>query len=344
MAAKGIAPGIRPGDAIALLVLFSTSERAAVAEAAKKTLSALPEKLLAGALTADLQPAAVDALMGASPGDLPTLEKLLAMPRAPAESIEAVARTADERVTELIATNENRLLEHPKIIEALYLNKKTRMSTSDRLIDLAVRNGVELTGIPAFREVATAVQSELIAESSEEALPDDLHFQETQKLAEQLASAPDEDTHEEDDTGTEKVKDRFVPLHQRIAEMTMSTKVRTAILGTKEERMLLIRDQNKVVASAAIRSPLLQESEVALISRNRNVADEVLRVIASSPEWLKSYQVKRNLVENPKTPAALATKLVIQLRESDLRHLGKNKNVSGAVQEAARRHLERRKT
>ena len=42
------------------------------------------------------------------------------------------------------------------------------------------------------------------------------------------------------------------------------------------------------------------------ISRNRNIGDEVLRVIASSPEWLKSYSVKKNLVENPKTPVTLA--------------------------------------
>ena len=344
MAARGIAPGVRPGDAVSLVVLFATSERAALAEAAKKTLSALPEKLLAGALTADLQPAAIDALVSACAEGLATLEKLVAMPRAPAESIEALARTGSERVTELIATNEHRLLEHPKIIEALYLNKRTRMSTSDRLVDLALRNGVELTGIPAFREIAVAVQGELIMEPSTEPLPDDVHFQETQKLAEELASAADEDTHEEDATGVEKVKDRFVPLSQRISEMTMSTKVRTAILGTKEERMVLVRDQNKVVASAAIRSPLLQESEVVLISRNRNVADEVLRVIATSPEWLKSYQVKRNLIENAKTPPALATKLIIQLREADLRHLAKNKNVSTAVKEAAQRHLDRRKS
>ena len=344
MAARGIAPGIRPGEMIALLVVLGGSERAAVRDTAKKTLATLPDPLLAGALGADLPPAAVDALAPHYAGRLDVLDKLLAMPRAAPETVEELARAGSEPVTELIATNEERLLKHPRIIELLYMNKNTRMSTADRLIDLARRNGVTLGGIPAFQEAVIAIQDELIPEPSDEPSPDDLLFQETQRLAEQAASAADEDTHVEDDEGKEKVKDQFVPLYSRIAEMTMSQKIRCAMLGSKEERMLLVRDSNKVVASAVVRSPLMQEKEVELISRNRNVANEVLRIIGNTPEWMKSYSVKRNLVENPKTPPGIATRLVTQMHESDLRKLAKSKNVSGPVQEAARRHLERRKT
>ena len=83
-----------------------------------------------------------------------------AMPSTPwAQASAELARTGSETVTELIATNEDRLLHHPRIIELLYLNKRTRMSTADRLIDLAVRNGLTLTGIPAFKEAAAALQA-----------------------------------------------------------------------------------------------------------------------------------------------------------------------------------------
>ncbi len=108
--------------------------------------------------------------------------------------------------------------------------------------------------------------------------------------------------------------------------------------------MLLVRDHNRIIATAAIRSPQMQEAEVVLISRNRNIADEVLRIIGSTPEWLRTYAVKKNLVENPKTPVTIASRLVQHLRESDLRQLTKSKNVTGPVKDAARRHLERRKT
>jgi hypothetical protein len=344
MAAKGIAPGVRPSDVVALLVVLAQSENEAVRTTAQKTLAQPPEQLLAGALSADLQPAAIDALAPALLDKRDALEKLLAMPRVSMETVEEVARRGSEAVTELIATNEDRLLKHPRIIELLYLNKNTRMSTADRLVDLAARNGVQLTGIPAFKEAAAALQNELIPEASEEPTPDDLLFKETQELAEALAGAPEEDTHEEDEEGNEHLKDAYKPLYQRLGEMTMSQKIRRATLGTKEELMLLVRDHNRIIASAAIRSPKMQESEVVLVSRNRNIADEVLRVIGSTPEWLKSYSVKKNLVENPKTPVTISQRLITHLRENDLRAISKSKNVAGPIKDAARRHLERRKT
>lgn len=344
MAAKGIAPGVRPAEMAAILVVLAKSETESVRAKAEKTLAAPPDQLLAGALGADLHPAAIDALARGCLEKRDALEKLLAMPRIEMETVEDIARAGNEAVTELIATNEDRLLKHPRIIELLYLNKSTRMSTADRLIDLAARNGVVLTGIPAFKEAAAALQNELIPEASEEPTPDDLLFQETQAIADELQSSPEEDTHEEDEEGNEKLKDKFLPLHQRIATMTMSQKIRRAALGSREELMMLVRDHNKIVASAAIRSPKMQESEVVLVSRNRNISDEVLRIIGSTPEWVKSYGVKRNLVENPKTPVTIASRLVQHLRENDLRAVAKSKNVTGPIKDAARRHLDRRKT
>ncbi|HVY48701.1 MAG TPA: hypothetical protein VHB21_22590 [Minicystis sp.] len=346
MAAKGVAPGVRPGELLSVLVLLSKSERDGVRAAAQKTLSALPEPLLQGALSQELPPAVLDVIARAYATRPEVLERLLQMSTISAETVEDLARTSNEQISELIATNEERLLRSPRIIEALYLNKSTRMSTADRLVELAVRNGIQLTGIAAFKEASIAIQNELVVEPSDEPTPDDLLFQETQQIAEQLAevAAPEEDTHDEDEEGKEKLKNKFLPLWQRVATMTTSQKIRAAMLGSKEERMMLVRDHNRIVASAAVRSPLMQESEAVLISRNRNMPDEVLRVIASTPEWLKSYAIKKNLCENPKTPASIATRLVLQLRESDLRHLAKSKNVSGPVQDAARRHLDRRKS
>jgi hypothetical protein len=244
----------------------------------------------------------------------------------------------------VVATNQERVLANPKIIELLYMNKNTRMSTADRLVELAVRNDVEV-GIPAWREASQAIQGELIAEPSDEPLPEDEFFKDTDELAEKLAQQTDsEDAFYEDDAGEEHVEDMLQPLFQRIAEMSVSQKIRRAMLGTKEERMMLVREQNKVVAAAAARSPLMQEPEVALITRNRSVSEEVLRIIGNTPEWMKSYQIKRNLVENSKTPIMIAQRLVPQLREADLRRLAGNKNISGAVQRAASQHLRRRKT
>jgi hypothetical protein len=344
MAARGVAPGLKPGELVTLVVLLSTREQEAVQQAAEKTLAGLPEQLLNGALAGDLQPPVIDRLARLYGDRPPVLERLCAMSSIDAETLEMLAFTGSEAVTEIIAINEERLLRCPRVIEKLYLNKNTRMSTADRLIDLATRNGVELNGIPAWREASIAIKEELIVEPSPDPTPDDVLFAETQQLSEALAEPQTVDTHLEDEEGQETLKEKYVPLYKRLADMTISQRIRRAQLGSREERMLLVRDTNRLVASAAVRSPQMQEEEAVLISRNRNMSDEVLRVIATTPEWLKSYSVKRNLVENPKTPVLVATRLVQHLRESDLRQISKSKNVTSPVKDAARRHLERRKT
>ncbi|MEP7123978.1 MAG: hypothetical protein ABJE95_23830 [Byssovorax sp.] len=347
MAAKGVAPGLKPGEMVTLLVHFYTaSERPTVKEASEKTLNALPEPLLQGALGADLPATVIDVLAAIFAARIDVLDRLLGMPRVSPDTVDSLAQHGSEEVTELVAVNEDRLLKNPQIIERLYLNKRTRMSTADRLIDLAVRNGITLNGIAAFKEAALAIQDELIPMASEERSPDDELFTETSELAEQLQkeSTEEEDTHEETPEGEEVVKDKYLPLYQRIANMTVSQKIRRAMLGSKEERMLLVRDTNRLVAAAVVRSPMMQENEAALISRNRNVSEDVLRILATIPAWSKAYGVKKNLVENAKTPIMISQRLVPMLREYDLKQIAKSKHITGAVKEAARRHLERRKT
>jgi hypothetical protein len=255
-----------------------------------------------------------------------------------------VAALANEAVAELVATNEQRLLSYPAIIEKLYMNKATRMSTADRILELAVRNKVELKAIPAYREAAAAIGLELIAEASQEPTPDDVLFKETESAANQApVDAAVEDTHRlDEETGKEVVDDKFLPLHARLAAMTPSQKIRRAMLGTAAERLLLVRDANRLVAQAAIKSPALQESEVVRVSASRNVCEDVLRVIAMDREWTRSHQVKVNLTQNPRTPFAFAAKLIPHLREHELKALARSKNVTGAVAQAARQWLSRR--
>ena len=345
MAARGLAPGLKPAELVTVIVALSLGDDPQPKEVAEKTLSALPEPLLNAALDADLPGPTIEAIMRRTAERPDVVAKLLRMPQVEIATVEDLARSGSEAITEIVGTNEERLLSHPRIVELLYFNKHTRASTVDRLVELMTRHGIELHGIPAWREVATAIQGELIAEPSDEPLPDDLAYREAAELAERLTreAAEDEDTHAETDEGVEELKNKFMPLYQKLAEMPIGARIRRAQLGTREERMLLVRDSNRIVATAAVKSPGMQESEVVLISRNRNLSDDVLRVIASTPEWLRSYTVKRNLVENPKTPVMISTRLVEHLREADLRNVARSKNVTGPVKEAARRHLDRRK-
>ena len=116
----------------------------------------LPQNLGAALSSKDMHPAVLDALADYLPAERAHIEKVLTHPAISTDTLARVARKCDEMTSELIATNEHRLLQNPAIIDALYMNKHTRMSTADRLLDLAVRNGVQL-GVPAFREAAEAI-------------------------------------------------------------------------------------------------------------------------------------------------------------------------------------------
>ena len=359
MAAKGLVPGLKPGDILAVIVALSLGSDAH-AETAKKTIENLPLPLLNGALAGDLQPAVLDAVGPVYATDANLSEKVLHHPAIHPSTVANMAALATEGVAELIATNEERLLAFPRIIEKLYLNKNTRMSTADRILELAVRNGVDLPGIPAFEQAKKAIEGELVAEASEEPNFDDVQFSDAKKVANDTNIDEGEDTHRlNEETGQEEVVDKARPLHAIWAELRPPAKIRLLTLAsmkTEDERgnvteqrfdmkalrMIGIRDANPLVAVAALNAPGLADSEVVRIAGLRNVAEEVLREIASHKEWTRHYMVKFNLVANPRTPFGHASRWILHMRETDLKTLAKSKEVPGAVQTAAKQQLQRK--
>jgi hypothetical protein len=124
--------------------------------------------------------------------------------------------------------------------------------------------------------------------------------------------------------------------------MTITQKIRRATLGSAVERLLLVRDSNRLVSQAAVKSPNMRESEAMQIAASRAVSEDVLRIIAQNREFVRHYQVKLNLVSNPRTPLTFAARLLPHLRDNDVKSLSKSKNVSGAIVQAARQQLTRK--
>lgn len=334
MAAKGLLP-VRGEDLVSLLVQLAADPDATVSTTAKATLASLPESALEAACRAPLHPAFLDALATHVETRPELLGELVQNRAIPDETLIRLARTADERTTERIATDQERLLATPAIIEALYKNPNARMSTVDRLVELAARNGVELTGVHTFQAHVEAIRGELIVdEPQDEPLPVDLDFQSA------LSHDDDGEPIETDVIdGTEAIKESHKPLAQLIAEMSVPNKLRMCLLGSAAARAILVRDTNKTVALAAITSPLMTEAEAARIAMSRQVDEDILRQIANRREWLGNYEVKRALVFNPKTPAGVSMRFLSHLRLHDLRALARSKNVPASLRATAKQRL-----
>jgi hypothetical protein len=342
MAAKGIAPGLKPDAIVTLVCAFAENSNPELAQTARQTLENLPEPMLQGALATELQARVLELIADAHHAEPSVVSRLLASRHITSEALEQIAQKANEGIGEVVAASDSVLLRFPRVIEKLYLNKRVRMSTADRLVDLAVRNKLELN-IPAFKQAAAAIQNQLIPEATEEPGFDDALFKQVEELSAQVPVEAGEDTHEVDDEGEEKLKGKYVPLYAQLGNMTISQKIRRATLGTGAERMLLVRDRNRLVATAAAQSPMLKENEATLIAASRSVIDDVLRIIAQNKDFTRLHQVKLNLVSNPRTPFSFSSRLVPLLRDNDLKSLSKSKNISGAILTAVRQQLDRKK-
>jgi hypothetical protein len=123
----------------------------------------------------------------------------------------------------------------------------------------------------------------------------------------------------------------------RLQEMTVAERIKLALRGNREVRMILIRDSNRLIRRFVLQNPRVGDEEIIAISKNRSADDELLRIIAGSRDWTKNYQVRLSLVTNPKTPLVASLRFLASLQDRDVRMLAKSKNVSATVSNAAKR-------
>lgn len=126
---------------------------------------------------------------------------------------------------------------------------------------------------------------------------------------------------------------------QKIASLNVAQRMTLAMKGSREERAVLVRDPNKIVAVAVLSSPKMTETEVESIAKMANVSDEILRIIGFSRAWTKNYAVVHALVKNPKSPVAMSMNFLARLSDKDLRNLSTNRNVPDILRVSARKRV-----
>jgi hypothetical protein len=128
----------------------------------------------------------------------------------------------------------------------------------------------------------------------------------------------------------------------KLARMKVAQRVKLALLGTREERALLIRDPSRVVWRAVLSSPKLTEPEVESFAAMKNVSQEVLRFISMSRKFMKNYSVLRSLVINPRTPIDVSLPLLNRLLPNDLRAASASRDIPDTLRKMAKKRVESR--
>jgi hypothetical protein len=132
-------------------------------------------------------------------------------------------------------------------------------------------------------------------------------------------------------------------LMQKVTHMNVVQRLTLALKGGRTERMLLIRDPNKLVQRCVLQSPRLTDTEVEAFASMTNLTGEILRAIALTRVFMKNYSVVRNLVNNPKTPLDVSLHLFPRLTATDLVKLTANKNVPETLRSSAQKLHRKRK-
>lgn len=152
-----------------------------------------------------------------------------------------------------------------------------------------------------------------------------------------LGQVPLPDLAEDDEEPVDEESEAFLSKYQLAQQMAIGEKIKTALMGDKEWRGLLIKDSNKLVSSAVIKNPRITEPEVLNICKGIVQNDDIIRLICANKEWVKNYQIRKALVTNSKTPLAKAIRYLSTLSDKDIASLAKSKNVSSVISTQARR-------
>jgi hypothetical protein len=333
MAASGALP-LPPPQLLSVLVALTLDPDAAVKEKALESLRALPERVLEPALAGKISAPVLGVCAELYRENGPRLEQVALNPATSDETCAHLATLPFSRVVEILAGNQVRLLRCSPLVEALGENPLTGMATIDRILHFL---GVE-------RGELEEPEPELNKEVVPTPPPPDPTLDAAPAVDLDDTSGIDKELIEEstEELSDDEKQERSQNLQARLGKMSIIEKVKLARLGNVDARSLLVRDRNKLVASAAIRNPKLSDSEVEGFARARNLCDEVMRIISHNRQWTRAYPVKLGLAMNPKCPQPAAIKFLNYLTDRDLGVIMRSRDVPGTISAQARRILTRK--
>lgn len=324
--ARGFLP-LPQDDLIAVLAFLTRSPDGEIAAAAKTSLADVPARSIHSfAANESAPPAHLALLMGASEDPF-ILEALIRNRAVPDSLVAGLAAVADAAVQEVVVINQARILRAPEILDALLANPRLTADVRRRVLETR-EEFFEKKARAAAAEPAEVDEDEPLLGLSEEPIAD---------LLEKAAEEQPVDTPPLQLTETEQKDERKMSIFSKILLMGVSEKVKLAFRGGKTERLILVRDHNKLVCSAVVRNPRMSEIEVESIAGMRNIEEEVLRIIAMKREWIAKYNIALTLARNPKCPVGVVLPLINRLTLRDLKGLKDDKGVSDTVRSMARK-------
>jgi hypothetical protein len=293
-----------------------------VQEAARGSLAAFPAAELLPIVKSRDTPAPVLSWSVTFRVEQEIREAALQNTSLPDETIEALARDLPEGLAELVVINQTRLLRRISLLETIEANPNLNKDQQRRLREL--RETFRIGEQEAPKAPPPPPQPEPPPQA--EAEFQDEPISEDEALVRYLSDE-------------ERAQAEKVSAVQKLFRLNTAEKVITALKGTREERAILIRDPNRIVATAVLGSPKVTDGEIESFASMKSISDGILRQIGTHRDWTKHYGVVSNLVRNPRTPIAISIGMVSRLNPRDIKNLAVDRNVPEAIRKQAQRFV-----
>jgi hypothetical protein len=312
LAAEGLLP-VSFEQLVPLQVFLARGEDPDVAALATRSLASLEPRLAISFLAGEADDEVLS-YFAAQLGHPLFLEAILRRRDVPRELLVDLAPRLSPDLQELLLLRQDAIVEEPAILDALAANPQ--LSTYSR---------------------------RRIGEYREHLLP-----KERPAPAEDLAFLDEEEEMDEAEFAAAVAAVRAVPAVGEVDEVTrlsegqirmlpLPARIKLSRGASRSLRNLLVRDPNARVAISCLANNPVSEQEVESVARNRSVVEEVLTYISRRREWNGRTSIQRALSQNPRTPIAIAVKIVPKLSVRDLKDLGRDKNIPDAVRTLALR-------
>ncbi|MEE8386526.1 MAG: hypothetical protein V3S01_11485 [Dehalococcoidia bacterium] len=264
-----------------------------------------------------------------------------ALAETPAPVVEALAQNITCPET---ALNHLAARHEPGVLDRLLRNEVLLMRCPDSLAVLEVNDGLS----PGQRDRLAEIRLHFVERPLPHAKPDappldpELAQQVVQAMVAaetcERESAVPEPTADADEDGESDADDALVKHAMfRIMDMSTAEKVKLAFLGSAEERVILLRDSNRVVATSVLKSPRVSDKDAEAYANMRSLSEELIVMISNKRAWMRNYQVMMGVVKHPKSPARITMNLMPLVKDRELQLLMKDRNLPEATRQALRR-------
>jgi hypothetical protein len=255
------------------------------------------------------------------------LEPLIRSRAVPDETLAWLADRISPDLQDILITNQVRLLASPQIVERLFENPHLSADIRRRADEFLEEFFLKKLREESDAKLAEALEVDEAAERAEE----EAKGREAEAAASPVIG-PDGDLTE----------DATRSLFARMAGLNVVQRIRMAYKGSREERLFLVRDRNRLVSTAVLKSPKTAEADIESFANLKSVSEDILRLIGTNRQWTRKYSVVLALVRNPRSPVDVTMTLVNRLQAKDQKTLASDRNVPEVVRAFARRVVSRR--